>query len=261
MHSSIVEVSPELAKEWLKSNTFNRKVSQSTVNRYARDMASGNWRLNHQGIAFDGQGVLVDGQHRLEAISKSGATVRIMVTWGADRVGIDELRVRHTADVIRFGGISDWIGKNQVEVAKQMLALCCESRSQSAYSTSDIVGFAEKNKDAIQFSIGLFSSHRKGVSCAAARAVVATAYYYYPADDLTEFVQTLYSGVPISQDRSAAIRCRDIMIAGGFSGGSSQRRAAAYKMARAIKAFCDRHPLKALKEQSNAAFLVPESRL
>lgn len=261
MHSSIVEVSPELAKEWLKSNTFNRKVSPSTVNRYARDMASGQWRLNHQGIAFDGHGVLVDGQHRLEAVAKSGATVRMMVTWGADRVGIDELRVRHAADVIRFGGMSDWIRKSQVEVAKQMLALCCESRAQTVYSTNDIVQFAEKNKEAIQFSCALFSSHQKGVSCAAARAVVATAYYYYSADDLTEFVQTLYSGIPLSQDRSAAIRCRDIMIAGGFSGGSGQRRAAAYKMIRAVKAFCDRQPLKSLKEQATAAFLVPESRL
>lgn len=261
MHSSIVEVSPELAKEWLRSNTFNRKVSPSTVSKYARDMSSGDWRLNHQGIAFDDQGVLVDGQHRLHAVIKSGSTVKMMVTWGADRVGIDELRVRHAADVIKFGGISDWIGKSQVEVAKQMLALCCESRSQIVYSTNDIVRFAEKNKDAIQFACELFMTHRKGVSCAAARAVVATAYYYYSEDDLTEFVQALYSGIPLSTDRSAAIKCRDLMIAGGFSGGSSQRRAAAYKMIRAVKAFCDRQPLKALKEQASAAFLLPESKL
>ena len=261
MHSSIVEVSPELAKEWLRSNTFNRKASQATVNRYAGDMKSGEWRLNHQGIAFDDQGILVDGQHRLLAVVKSCATVRMMVTWGADRVGIDELRVRRTADVIKFGGISDWIDKGHVEIAKQMLSLCCESRAQTVYSTNEIVKFAEKNKDALIFSCAAFSSHRKGISCAAARAVLATAYYYYKPADLDEFVKTLYSGVPLSLDRSAAIRCRDLMIAGAFSGGSSQRRSSAYKMMRAIKAFCDRQPLKSLRDQDTAPFLVPEDRV
>lgn len=261
MHSSIVEISPALAKEWLESNTFNRKMSTATVSKYAGDMSAGVWRLNHQGIAFDDQGVLVDGQHRLAAIVKSGCKIRMMVTWGADRVGIDELRVRSVADVIKFGGISDWIGKPQVEVAKQMLALCCESRAQKAFSTNDLVSFAEKNKDAIQFACKLFASHEKGISCAAARAVVATAYYYFSHDDIAEFVSTLYSGIPTSPERSAAIKCRDIMIAGGFSGGSSQRRAAAYKMMRAITAFCKRQQLKSLKEQSSAAFLVPEDRV
>lgn len=261
MNSQIIKVNPSLAEEWLKTNTFNRLVSKGSVERYARDMASGNWRLNHQGIAFDSEGVLVDGQHRLFAVIKSGVTVEMMVTFGADRVGIDELRVRKTSDVIKFGKLSEWIDRRQVEIAKQMIGLCTEKSSKAeAFSTSDIVIFAEKNKDAIMFSHALFTSNVKGISTAAARAVIATASYHYEKNDLKEFVDTLYSGISTSPDRSAAIKCRDLMLQGGFSGGHSCRMAMAYKMMRAVKAFCERQPLKSLMPQSAPAFLVPKER-
>jgi hypothetical protein len=261
MHSIIIDVTPIQAANWLESNKFNRKISDVSVSRYARDMTNGHWTLNHQGIAFDDEGVLVDGQHRLMAIVKSGVTVKMMVTWGADRVGIDELRVRSAADVIKFGRLSDWIEKKHIEIAKQMLALCTASSKSTVYSTSDLVDFANKNKEAIIFSHNLFTKHQESIDTAAARAVIATASYYYNKSDLKEFVETLYSGVTTSSERGAAVRCRDMMKEKSFSGGAMHRRVATYKMMRAIKAFCERQPLKALVTQTAPAFTVPEDRI
>ncbi|HEY9657995.1 MAG TPA: hypothetical protein V6C65_05990 [Allocoleopsis sp.] len=46
----------------------NRPITQRVVNQYAASMLLGNWKLTHQGIAFDTEGKLKDGQHRLRAL-------------------------------------------------------------------------------------------------------------------------------------------------------------------------------------------------
>jgi hypothetical protein len=66
-------VSPELAVEMLKGNTNNyRSMSESTTVRYAKDLEFGLWTYTTATIAFTRNGVLVDGQHRLHAIVRSG---------------------------------------------------------------------------------------------------------------------------------------------------------------------------------------------
>ena len=251
-----------MAAEWLARNTFNRNLSQHSVNRYASDMSAGNWTLTHQGIAFDDQGVLVDGQHRLAAIIKSGVDVRMMVTWGAARVGIDELRPRTAAEVIKFGAMSNWVDKKHLECAKQMVMLCSEGAPPYALSTNQLLEISEKNQDAIIFSSELFATNLRGISTAGARAVIATAYYHYDHDDLREFVSTLYNGIVQSTDRSAVIRLREqLLVSGrGFSGGGLARRSMAWKMMRAVTAFCARQPLRSIMEQSRPAFTLPASR-
>ena len=49
------------------------------VDSYALDMKRGYWALNHQGICFDEDGTLIDGQHRLAAIVLSGKTIKMYV--------------------------------------------------------------------------------------------------------------------------------------------------------------------------------------
>lgn len=82
MISVWVEVTPTMAARWLKSNFRNRPVAEDVVKAYARDMATQRWMPTHQGIAFNEQDQLIDGQHRLHAIIKCGLTVRMMVTFG-----------------------------------------------------------------------------------------------------------------------------------------------------------------------------------
>ena len=60
-------VTPEMAREWLTHNTHNRPVSRQYVEKYARDMRAGRWHYTNQGIGFDVNGVMTDGQHRLLA--------------------------------------------------------------------------------------------------------------------------------------------------------------------------------------------------
>ncbi|AXE87602.1 hypothetical protein [Streptomyces sp. Go-475] len=78
-------VGTDLATQWLERNLEeNRKVSTVRVKRYAKAMAEGRWKLTHQSIAFDQQGNLIDGQHRLMAVIHSKTVVPIRVHVGAD---------------------------------------------------------------------------------------------------------------------------------------------------------------------------------
>lgn len=75
MHTEKVFLTPEIAKAYLSGNKSNRTVSSSSVTKYAKDMASGNWRFTHQGILLGKDGVVIDGQHRMLAVIKSGVGI------------------------------------------------------------------------------------------------------------------------------------------------------------------------------------------
>lgn len=78
----IIHVGPAKAAEYLKHNTKNRPQRKLGITRYADIMRLGGWVLTPDAIAFDTNGVLINGQHRLEAIIQSGTTQPLIVANG-----------------------------------------------------------------------------------------------------------------------------------------------------------------------------------
>lgn len=89
--SEVWEITPELAAEWLEKNLLNRKPSPTRIQRYAEAMGRGEWKVTHQGIAFDWNGNLIDGQNRLWAIIRHGEPVKMMVATNVDPTAFDVL--------------------------------------------------------------------------------------------------------------------------------------------------------------------------
>lgn len=86
MRIEIMTVTPAMANKWLESTTFrNRNVSVAAVNRYATDMAEGRWALNGESIVLDDNGNVIDGQHRLRAVIKSGVPIQSVIVRGVDQ--------------------------------------------------------------------------------------------------------------------------------------------------------------------------------
>ncbi|MFJ9059248.1 hypothetical protein [Streptomyces sp. NPDC102409] len=107
MRMDILDVSPELAARWLTHNTGNRPLSKGTVQQLAAQIQRGEWQLTHQGIAFDEDDVLIDGQHRLAAIVKAGIAVPLTVTRGVPRTAftvMDTGRKRTGRDTLALVG-------------------------------------------------------------------------------------------------------------------------------------------------------------
>lgn len=70
MKTSIINVTPQIASDWLKRNTDNRPLRKSVVQQIKAALLRGEYVPTHQGIAFSTDGSLLDGQHRLTAISE-----------------------------------------------------------------------------------------------------------------------------------------------------------------------------------------------
>jgi len=79
-----VKVTPDVAKRLLGINyDKQRNIQPSRVDAYARDMANGNWNPLASGtIQISSDGKVIDGQHRLLAVIKSGATIPTKVEFG-----------------------------------------------------------------------------------------------------------------------------------------------------------------------------------
>lgn len=83
--SRIVKVSPEIAATFLSRDSVNRRLDMGQVRALAETILRGEWKLTHQGIAFDETGALLDGQHRLHAIIEANTPVEMLVFDGVAR--------------------------------------------------------------------------------------------------------------------------------------------------------------------------------
>jgi hypothetical protein len=110
VHSSVMDVTPELATEWLTNPLFrgaNRHLNERTVDDYTAEMLAGRWKLTGEAIKFGTDGALQDGQHRLYAIVASGRTLRTLVVTNVASDAQDVMdsgRRRSAADVLAING-------------------------------------------------------------------------------------------------------------------------------------------------------------
>ena len=107
MRSKVQKISPKRAGELLEANTANRPLSRSVVRSFAEAMRRGDWLITHQGIAFDSNGVLVDGQHRLAAIVEADVPIEVTVFTDVEPGTFDVLdtgKRRNAADVLAIEG-------------------------------------------------------------------------------------------------------------------------------------------------------------
>jgi hypothetical protein len=119
--AEVVQMTPGMALALLERNTQNRPVSRARVEVYARDMVSGAWQMNNQGVALGVDGRLFDGQHRLHAVVRARRTVSMLVVSGLPesvRGTIDQGRTRSIGDNLRIldgetdgGRIVPWFTK------------------------------------------------------------------------------------------------------------------------------------------------------
>lgn len=83
---AVITVTPEMARDWLDNrNKGNRSLSLIIASRYAEVMKDGRWKLTHQGIAFDKEGLLLDGQHRLKAVVIAETPIDFWIIPGCER--------------------------------------------------------------------------------------------------------------------------------------------------------------------------------
>lgn len=108
MKAEIITLTPELAKELLKNNVGNRKLT-NYKNHYSMLMASGLWKENGEPIIVDSNGFVKDGQHRLNACIIANHSFKVPLITGVDPDVMDTIdtgKNRSLSDVLELNGFS-----------------------------------------------------------------------------------------------------------------------------------------------------------
>lgn len=159
---NLIEITPAMAQKWMsEKNTHNRPLYRAVVEQYCADMKNGFWALNHQGICFDTDGTLSDGQHRLQAIIESGKTIAMYVfrnmpkkygskgNEGYTQDTIDDIKKRTIGDKLHLSyGVSNG---NTKAATCGIIAYICHgySRRQSTRTTWKIYELYQSEVDMV----------------------------------------------------------------------------------------------------------------
>lgn len=104
-------ITPEMAAYiFLEKNVHNRNVAAGKVRDYMQAINDGEWKLNHQGIAFYSSGILADGQHRMVACALSKHPIELTVALDFAESAIDTIDIskgRTAGDALQLKGIED----------------------------------------------------------------------------------------------------------------------------------------------------------
>jgi len=206
-----VRVKPTVAQVILNDNIKNRKISKKTSETYCRDMQNDNWHNTHQGIGFYEDGILSDGQHRLEAIVKSNKSRTLDCGFGIEypsAISIDDVRKRTLADSteisdeysaipLRILSASNWLDKN------------VQNKHSGRLSRTEKATYIKKHW------VALVSGDRycnKSANLAPIRAVLARLFYNVEnygllgANRFEELIKVLNSEITNGAKDSAAIK-------------------------------------------------------
>lgn len=120
----IETITPTMAEEYLTHNLKNRPCSERIVSDYVNRMKAGEWMLSPDAIAFDYNGNLINGQHRLKAVVKSGVECQFYVGRNCQPavfVVTDEGKKRSAGDTLAIHGAT--CAARTSSIIKAVLAL------------------------------------------------------------------------------------------------------------------------------------------
>jgi len=109
-HATLIQVTPQQAADWLKNRrrSKNRKLNMVNVRQYVKDMKSNRWIINNDAIAFDTQGFLLNGHHRLRACVDADVPFYSFVHWNlpdGSFITMDVNAKRSMADTLDLNGV------------------------------------------------------------------------------------------------------------------------------------------------------------
>ena len=262
MKTTTEKITPKLAEEYLKQVApgHQRRLIHSRSQAFAREMIAGHWFLNHQGIAFDDNGRLIDGQHRLKAIQLCGLTVPMLVTHGIASEMVNGIRL-YAIDTIDVGY------KRQTG---EQLALRhgVENSNRVAAATRTVLLWATglpKNTTPLALEIlGIYPSIKKLSSGGNTKLLpgpivgcFAIATKTFP-ELLQTFVEPYISGAGLV-NKSPALMLRNLVINHPCGGGSASGRFINWSM-NALRAAALHEDIKAIRNNTVGALFFAEQQ-
>lgn len=251
-------ISPEMAENILANyNPRNRTVTDAAVLALALDITEGRWQLTHQGLAFDVEGNLIDGQHRLHAIVLAGKPVDIFVTCGLPTP---------VMDVIDCGGAGPRAPQDTVFITDgTVISKACRgwcNLTAAVLETGSIAGSIPKmtvhhlrttyatHKDAIEAINASLGSRVARTSIAPVAAAFLICWKTRPEKTI-EMAHKLRTGENL-QVGDPALALRNYLLTNWLSASPSIRDGVNRRVFGALDSYIEGRPLKNLRDQDGA---------
>ena len=229
MKTVIEKITPRLAQEYLQKvdPAHQRKLIVSRAQAFAREMTAGHWFKNHQGIAFDQHGRLIDGQHRLKAIELSGVTIEMLVTRGIASEMVNGVRLfaidtidvgykRNTGEQLTLRhGVAN--GNRVAAATRTILYWATNVTKNTTPVALEILGLYPSIKKLASYSNIRSSRILNGVLVGCFSVAIKSFPYL-----LSEFVEPFISGAELSKG-SPALMLRNIVLNNSSGSGGVGR--------------------------------------
>lgn len=235
---SVERITAEMAREILAKNTNNRSMNNGTVAFYMEQMEKGQWQLNGESVKIAADGTLLDGQHRLEAISRLGLAFDTLVVRGIDKetfATIDNGKTRTFADHMKISGMKGCNLAVLAAAARIVMTFTKEGQyvdNVRKYTPTDIIDFCESNEG--RWLAKSVESLPDSLNKLVPRSLGSALHYLFSCVDITKaesFFQSLATGASL-QDGSPILTLRNRLIAynseAGGSGRSGRRQLISY---------------------------------
>ena len=110
---ALVQITPKLAEYMLNFLPENqRTVKDKLLSHLCSDIQNGWWsKSNGETIKFNKEGLLIDGQHRVRAVFRTGVPIESLVVFGCDSNGIETIDAgqnRSLSDVFKIFGFDNY---------------------------------------------------------------------------------------------------------------------------------------------------------
>lgn len=256
-------VTPELACELLKLNMENnRNLTQTVVNKYSREMAEGQWMLSDP-IKFSTAAELIDGQHRLNAVVKSGTSQLFVFILGYPKDSaevLDQGKKRTAKDIAGIRG--DNVGHTDISIFRMAYQMANDPSGNChfpALPPRNVASACAIYKERLDFASS-YRGKKNAICYAPVLSAVFAAYPYENHQRLLEFLECWHSGVVIkgTGDNAALALRRTFEKMDRGSSARSIRVDVFGKAQSAIKAFLKNKSLENIKGTSKIVWNLDE---
>lgn len=261
----LVLIDPKTA-QWILDNLNlpnNRKKKNWDIGKMVQDMKDGRYTLSHQGVAFDTDGYMYDGQNRMEAVVVSGVTVSMFLFFNMPKESAlvtDIGSKRSAADAAKISGspeITNHVTATATRINDPMGVYAGRTHQQ-------IIELSKKYYPAINWVHEQIGGKHDGVDQAAVKACLARAWYTQDRGKLARFIEVLKTGIANGIEESAACKLRDYLRSKNEEGTKRERKRKTPPMVysktqNALRYFLDGQPMQNLKGVDGDLFPLPKN--
>lgn len=207
--SRTVNIGPALAEALLVRNISNRPENKANLAKIVQAMVANEWKYDAKTISFDKYGHLLDGQHRLKGIVKSGKTLPFKVTTGFNPeifAIMDIGKTRTGSDVLAIAGVENYKLCAQTanfiyQFIRGSISINASKDSRTALSHSELLKFVEV-KPLLKESVSFNVKRKRAQGVAVLPAYMVSGLYFLFAEkskaDAEKFITSLLTGEELS---------------------------------------------------------------